>query len=383
MARWFSSPGRKRGHRNNTLYLVAAVAVFAIVVFLMFRGNSSAPQETGAGEVTNPAGATPEPARSAPTLAAVGAGGASAAAARPAPTPAPAANTPAPASAEPQRQESAPQDVVQPEPVVTDLPMPAAPPADEKVTAVVAEAMSMLNSHPRQVIAARNKLNEALSMPMPPNQRLAVKDEMAKLSKEWLFGPAAFAGDPLCDSYTVQPGDLLEVIGRRNKVPYEMLMQINNIPRPQNLQAGKTIKIIKGPFHAKVYRSTFTLDLYLQDMYVRSFKVGLGRTGYETPTGLWRVQEGGKLVAPTWTDPDTQRVYKSTDPDYPLGSRWIALDGIDGQAKGRTGFAIHGTKEPEQIGTAGSRGCIRMFNGEAILVYNMLFPLYSKVEVLD
>ncbi len=382
MARWFSSPGRKRGQRNNTLYLVAAVAVFAIVVFLMFRGDSSTPQEAGAGEVTSQANPTSEPARATPRLAAIDTGEAPAAATRPAPAPAH-AETPEQTPSEPQRQDSVSQDVVQPTPVATDLPMPAAPPADEKVTAVVAEAMSMLNSHPRQVIAARNKLNEALSMPMPPNQRLTVKEELAKLSKEWLFGPAAFAGDPLCDNYTVQPGDLLEVIGRRNKVPYEILMQINNIPRPQSLPAGKTIKLIKGPFHAKVYRSTFTLDLYLQDTYVRSFKVGLGRTGYETPTGLWRVQEGGKLVAPTWTDPDSGRVYKSTDPDYPLGSRWIALDGIDGEAKGRTGFAIHGTKEPEQIGTAGSRGCIRMFNGEAILVYNLLFPLYSKVEVLD
>ncbi|HPC94766.1 MAG TPA: L,D-transpeptidase family protein [Sedimentisphaerales bacterium] len=382
MARWFSSPGRKRGQRNNTLYLVAAVAVFAIVVFLMFRGDSSTPQEAGAGEVTSQADPTSEPARSTARLAAVDTSEAPVAASRTAPAQAD-AETPESTPSEPQKQDLVSQDVVRPEPVLTDLAMPAAPPADEKVAAVVAEAMSLLNSHPRQVIAARNKLNEALSLPMPPNQRLTVKEELAKLSKEWLFGPAAFAGDALCESYTVQPGDLLEVIGRRNKVPYEILMQINNISRPQSLQAGKTIKVIKGPFHAKVYRSTFTLELYLQDMYVRSFKVGLGRPGYETPTGLWRVQEGGKLIAPTWTDPDTQRVYKSTDPDYPLGSRWIALDGIEGEAKGRTGFAIHGTKEPEQIGTAGSRGCIRMFNGEAVLVYNMLFPLYSKIEVLD
>lgn len=119
-------------------------------------------------------------------------------------------------------------------------------------------------------------------------------------------------------------------------------------------------------------------------MYVRSFRVGLGKPGYETPTGLWRVQEGGKLISPDWTDPDNPgRVYKASDPDYPLGSRWIALDGVEGAAKGRDGFAIHGTKEPEQIGSAGSRGCIRMYNGEAVLMYNLLVPLYSQVEVFD
>jgi len=87
------------------------------------------------------------------------------------------------------------------------------------------------------------------------------------------------------------------------------------------------------------------------------------------------------LISPTWTDPDTGRTYRAKDPDYPLGSRWIALEGIDGEAKGRTGFAIHGTKDPEQIGMAGSRGCIRLDNGVAVLVYNLLVPIYSQVTV--
>ena len=69
--------------------------------------------------------------------------------------------------------------------------------------------------------------------------------------------------------------------------------------------------------------------------------------------------------------------------DDPLGSRWIALDGLEGNAKGRTGFAIHGTKEPESIGTRSSRGCIRLLNGEAIEVYNLLVPVLSEVRVID
>jgi lipoprotein-anchoring transpeptidase ErfK/SrfK len=109
----------------------------------------------------------------------------------------------------------------------------------------------------------------------------------------------------------------------------------------------------------------------------------LGKTGSETPTGLWRVEPGGKLIKPIWTNPLDGKTYYPDDEDYPLGSRWIALEGISGAAKDRTGFAIHGTKEPEQIGKAGSQGCIRMHNGEAVLVYNMLFPALSTVEVID
>jgi lipoprotein-anchoring transpeptidase ErfK/SrfK len=76
-------------------------------------------------------------------------------------------------------------------------------------------------------------------------------------------------------------------------------------------------------------------------------------------------------------------MYYPEDPGYPLGSRWIGLEGIKGNAKGRTGFGIHGTKEPKQIGTTGSRGCIRMHNGEVIRIYNLLVPNLSTVEVVE
>jgi lipoprotein-anchoring transpeptidase ErfK/SrfK len=61
----------------------------------------------------------------------------------------------------------------------------------------------------------------------------------------------------------------------------------------------------------------------------------------------------------------------------------MGLEGLSGAAEDRTGFGIHGTKEPETIGTASSLGCIRMHNGDAILMYNLLVPNYSTVEVAD
>jgi hypothetical protein len=361
MARLFSRvmPGRE-AWRGGALYLVLTVGAFAAVVFLLFRGRSVGPQE---------AAATDMPVAQRP--------------AEPAPHPAPDPQ----ARQEPTAGQPAPIAV----PVPADAPRAGTPQllpatgnqADAAAGAAIAEALALVRAQPSQIIEARNQLNKVLLMALTPEQRETVKSEMAKLANDWLFGPAAFGGDTLCDTYLVKRGDLLDIIGRRFKVPYEFLMRINRIPRPQALQAGRALKVVKGPFHAKVYRSQFVLDLYLQDTYVRSFKVGLGKPGYETPVGLWRVQEGGKLIQPAWTDPDTGRLYKASDPDYPLGSRWIALEGIAGAAKDRTGFAIHGTKDPEQIGAAGSRGCIRMYNGDAVLMYNLLVPIYSQIEVLD
>ena len=339
----------RREVRSGSVFVVLAVVVFGGIVFLLFRGHSSGPQ----GAVANDAPPLSSPADS-PGAASPG----TAADVPPDPAPAPASGT-APIS-----------------------PGGTSGPASE-LDAALAQAVSLIRSQPGEVIQARDKLNKLLQAQVAPEQRQTIKDELAKLSKDWLFGPAAFPGDMLCDTYTVKRGDLLDVLGRRMKVPYEILLQVNGIPRPQALQAGRTLKVLHGPFHAKISRSTFTLDLYLQDMYVRSFKVGLGKAGYETPTGRWRVQEHGKLVKPPWTDPDTGRQYKASDPDYPLGARWIGLEGVDGLAKGRTGFAIHGTKDPEQIGTPGSRGCIRMYNDDAVLMYDLLVPLYSQVDVLD
>jgi LysM repeat protein len=248
---------------------------------------------------------------------------------------------------------------------------------------LIAEATAAVNAQPPLVIEARQKLNDVLSLPMTAEQQKLVKDQMALLADKWLFSKTIFAEDSLCGSYKVKSGDRLALIAQENRIPYEILLQINGIPKPEALQAGATIKIVKGPFRVKVHRSTFTLELYLQDTFVRSFKIGIGKTGRETPKGLWIVKAGGKMIKPRWTDPDTNKTYESDDPDYPLGSRWIALEGVEGDAKGREGFAIHGTKVPEEVGAATSRGCIRMYNGEVILMYNALVPTFSKVEVVD
>jgi len=254
--------------------------------------------------------------------------------------------------------------------------------ADNTVSTLIAQAMELVNQQPPKVIEARDRLNELLPM-TSGQQRALVKEQLAALSDKWLFGKIVFPGDKLCSSYKVSPGDLLSKIGDMYNVPYEILMQINGIERPELLAAGATIKVINGPFNAIVYRATFTMDLYLQNTYVKSFSVGLGKAGMETPTGRWRVKEGGKLVQPIWTDPVSGRTYHPEDPDYPLGSRWIALEGIEGSAVGRTGFAIHGTKSPEQIGSPDSQGCVRLHNGDAITVYNLMMPGMSLVDVRD
>jgi LysM repeat protein len=286
-------------------------------------------------------------------------------------------------TAEPVVEQPEPVPMPEPEPELVEVIPEATDDSDPKVSELIDKAMELINAKPSKIIEARGILNDTLLMAMSQQQRTFVKQRLSELANEWLFSRKIFPQDTLCGSYKVKPGDQFRVISSRFKVPHEILMEINRIPRPEALRAGDQIKIINGPFHVKVYLSTFTMDLYLQKTFVRSFTVGVGQPGRETPTGLWLVELGGKLISPTWRDPDTGKTYESEDPDYPLGSRWIGLEGVDGPAKGRTGFAFHGWKNSELMAGGGSRGCIRLHNGDVILLYNVLMPGHSQVVVVE
>jgi LysM repeat protein len=288
---------------------------------------------------------------------------------------------------------------VEPQPTVTEQTQPIKPEPVQDIAAVehpdvpsvspnveagnmITKALSLLKEQPSKIIQVRDMLNPVLQMPLNAEQRAAVKKQLADLSDSWLLSRTIFKDDNICESYVVKSGDVLENIGKRFKVPYEFLQTINGISQPSSLRAGQTIKVVHGPFRAVVYRSAFTLDIYLQNTYVRSFKVTLGKESSETPKGLWRVRSGGKSEKPIWTSPEGKVIYPN-DPEYPLGSRWIGLEGLDENTKDKQGFGIHGTKDADAIGTAASHGCIRLNNGEAIMVYNMLIPVESLVEVAD
>jgi LysM repeat protein len=264
------------------------------------------------------------------------------------------------------------------------LPVEPTPPSDgtdPKARALIEEAISDITAG--QVISARDKLIQAMPMNLSFRMLTTVKAQLAELSKRWLFSRDPYAGDTLTAIYEVQPGDLLSTIAKRHKVPYEVLMTINGIADARKLRAGDKIKVINGPFHAIVYRSTFTMDLYLgSKTYVKTYRVGLGQPGKDTPTGKWRVKTDGKLIEPPWPRPEGGLVHPG-DPEYPLGSRWIGVDGIDGQAKGRTGFGVHGTKDPDTIGKRSSLGCVRLYNGEVIELYNLMMPGISEIRVVD
>ncbi|NJO55820.1 MAG: L,D-transpeptidase family protein [Rhodospirillales bacterium] len=212
-----------------------------------------------------------------------------------------------------------------------------------------------------------------------------VRDVVASVNDDLVFSPKITPGDPLVERYVVQSGDLLARIAPRYKVTYQLLEQINATPA-RNLQAGKPIKLVKGPFFAVVSKSQFRMDIYLTGpdglpVYIRSFPVGLGENDY-TPTGTWLIKKGSKTVNPDWRNPNTGEYFAANDPKNPIGEYWLALEGLEGDALGKQGFGIHGTIDPDSIGRQMSLGCIRLNPPDIEQVFKLLMDGESKVYVV-
>ena len=363
----------------NTRYLILALVVIIAVTVVLIKTHgdgTSVSGGTGTGSIGNPDNKVVEPGSEAVEGRVNEAGPAASA------NTSPGSVTDAPGSVEPAVVTDVGPISVGTLPVAFN-PIPHSTANMTKATLeVIDQALTDLKGG--KVIAARDSLNSVLLVDLTPEYRKSVKARLTDLTGKWLFSEKVLPGDTFCELYRVKPGEVLEKIGKKYKVPFELLMQINGIKRAELLQAGQVIKVIKGPFHVKVYRSTFTMDLYLgNQLFVKSYKIGLGTTERETPTGRWRVKSGGKLIEPQWYDEETGKTHVAGDPEYPLGSRWIEIEGLDEQIKQRIGFAIHGTKDVDSIGTRSSRGCIRLFNGDAIEVYDLVVGVYSEVRIVD
>lgn len=267
--------------------------------------------------------------------------------------------------------------VAAPQPQQTDLVPPAARKAEPP----------RRTTTPRYIgsddpIARRDQLNAQLANAASESEARQLRTELSKLANETIFNKKIKKNDRYAPSYRIASGDYLEKIGRQFSVPYEILMRVNKISSPKRIRADQRIKALQGPFHAKIYKSRYRLDLYLQDLYVRSYQVGLG-TDSGTPTGEWVVEE--RLSNPTYFPPESaesRRVIPGGASDNPLGKRWLGLKGLSGDALDQEGFGIHGTIDPSSIGQSKSLGCVRMHNDEVEFIYDVLMPGKSKVTIL-
>ncbi len=262
--------------------------------------------------------------------------------------------------------------------VRTTPPAQAAGSADRAGTEHLTSGLAFLEDD--GPLQARNALNRALQAGLSGGQARQAKDRLQELADRLLFSKAVLADDPLVSRHIVVSGDTTGRIARRAKVSDYLLADINSLPNRNFIREGQTLKLLNGPFHATINKSTHEMHAYLQDTYVRTFRVALGEDG-STPTGLWRVIN--QLENPGWTDPRTGQHWHPDDPDNPIGDYWIGLQCVEGECMGMTGYGIHGTIEPETIGQDVSMGCVRLADDDIELVYKMLAVGESLVLIHD
>ena len=133
-----------------------------------------------------------------------------------------------------------------------------------------------------------------------------------------------------------------------------------------------TVSFAGGYAPGTIYINTAERRLYLVlgNGQALRYGIGVGREGFRW-SGVKSVTR--KAEWPDWTPPpemlkrrpDLPR-HMAGGPDNPLGARAMYL--------GSTLYRIHGSNEPDTIGTAVSSGCIRMRNEDVI-------DLYEKVKV--
>lgn len=110
-----------------------------------------------------------------------------------------------------------------------------------------------------------------------------------------------------------------------------------------------------------------------QPVIVKTFPIGIGRVGWETPLGATTVV--AKAKDPHWYVPASVREEHAElgdplpsvvppGPDNPLGHRVLQLE--------MPGYLIHGTNQPYGVGMRVSHGCIRLYPENIEYLYELV-----------
>ncbi|WP_416378764.1 L,D-transpeptidase [Cyanobacterium sp. uoEpiScrs1] len=105
---------------------------------------------------------------------------------------------------------------------------------------------------------------------------------------------------------------------------------------------------------------------YQDDRLLASYRVAIGKKGWETPQGKFEITQ--MVKNPKWENPWNGRI-SAPGPNSPLGERWIGF-----WTDGKDSIGFHGTPGEHLMGQAVSHGCVRMKNADV----RALFELVDK-----
>jgi lipoprotein-anchoring transpeptidase ErfK/SrfK len=270
---------------------------------------------------------------------------------------------PVPADAPPRKGETsfAPTTPAAPAPALAaDAPAPA-PASSPPDPAAAANAASLLSAA-RELHSAGN-LQGARESALAALDLLPGNPEIETFLSE-LAMPLLFSRHPMPEKteYVVQSGDYLGKIASAHNTPVPLIARANAI-QGALIHPGQTLLLLDGRNHAfsvHVSKSRNDLLLALDGKFFKRYPVATGRDG-KTPAGAFKIID--KIEHPPWHKPGGLPIPYG-DPENQLGTHWLAID--------MPGYGLHGTWDPDSVGSQTSDGCIRMFNDEIEELYSIL-----------
>jgi lipoprotein-anchoring transpeptidase ErfK/SrfK len=252
-----------------------------------------------------------------------------------------------------------------------------APPPSKTVETLLRTARRKLEE--TDLLGARQSALAALQQPgvamFTPSWRQAAAI-VSKVNGQ-LINSSAPAPQKL--NYEVKRGDNLVKISRAFNTTVEALIRAN-----ENLDAsdstifpGMVFRIYKGDWSITVYKSHYALVIRDGERLFKLYDIAIGRQG-RTPLGTFVVKD--KIREPAWTPPGKNIPYG--DPENVLGTRWLGIKPTGDTDPTLRGYGIHGTWEPESIGSAASQGCVRMLNSDVEELFDIV-PVGTKVTIKD
>lgn len=195
-----------------------------------------------------------------------------------------------------------------------------------------------------------------------------IRKRLAQLNERLLLSPRPFPSGTIY--HEVRRGEVLWHIARRYRISPGFIRMMNRMSS-NRIYPGERLKILQGSFRILVFKSTYTLRLYFNDLFVKEYRVGLGKDD-RTPVGRFVI--AAKLEKPPWYF--RGKLYPFGHPENVLGTRWLGFR----NRPGVSGYGIHGTKDPSSIGKNLSNGCVRMRNPEVEELF-ALVPRGTQVEI--
>ncbi len=280
--------------------------------------------------------------------------------------------------------------------IATPAPSTPAPSAIDRPTsgrttsAVTAlqDAVNLVESDP---VAARTALSLAWLAGLDDPHRSDARRLSRRLADSTLLESPGRPSTPYARPHRVLPNEVLGRIIRNESVEVnaDFLARINGLRSANSVRAGRDLWLPNGRFHAVVDLSARDLAVF-QEMDGRRdllvvMPVGIGTDGL-TPTGIFRVKPGSKSSNPSWTDPASGRHWDANDVGNPIGEHWIGLEAIDEDDRSNPAYrslGLHGTTEPQTVGTPCTNGSLRLLGDDVELLFQILGSGTSTVEIRD